>query len=91
MASVLVTVQIEQVARRRRAGFMLLSSFLLIQPVAASIVRRQLFSTLTGGRNMFQFIWLTAACAIASIGFGALINLLAGQLWDRVTRYLFGF
>jgi NADH:ubiquinone oxidoreductase subunit K len=91
LACVLVTVPIEQVVRRRRAGFMLLSSFLLIQSVAASIVRRQLFSTSTSWQNIFQFIWLTAACAIASVGFGVLINLLAGQLWDRFTWYLFGF
>jgi NADH:ubiquinone oxidoreductase subunit K len=91
MVCVLVTVRIEQVAPRRRAGFILLSSFLLIQPVAASVVRRQLFSTSTGWRKMFQFIWLTAASAIASIGFGVLINLLAEPLWDRVARYLFGF
>jgi NADH:ubiquinone oxidoreductase subunit K len=91
MSSVLVTVPFEQVASRRRAGFALLSSFLLIQPFAASIVRRQLFSTSTDWRNRFQFIWLTAACALASIGFGVLINLLAEPFWNRVTSYLFGF
>lgn len=74
MACVLVTVPIEQVISRRRAGFMLFSSFLLIQTVAARIVRRQLFAKSTGSRKMFQFIWLTAACAIASIGFGVLIT-----------------
>ena len=91
MACVLVTVPIEQVARRRRAGLILFWLFLLIQPVTASIVRRQLFATSTGWRKMFQFIWLTAACAIASIGFGVLIGLLADQLWNQVAKSLFGF
>jgi NADH:ubiquinone oxidoreductase subunit K len=91
MACVLVTAPIEQVARRRRAGLILFSLFLLIQPVAASIVRRQLFAKSTGLRKMFQIIWLTVACAIASIGLGVFINLLEYQLLSQVARSLFGF
>jgi hypothetical protein len=83
-------ISFEQVARISRAGLFLLWSCLAIQPLAAAILRSRLFPTSTGWRKVFQFVWITAACAIVSIGTGVMIYELAEQRWLRMTLTMFG-
>jgi ABC-type transport system involved in cytochrome c biogenesis permease subunit len=74
----------QQRIRADRASVVLLLLCLLLQPVAARILRSRLFPKSAGWRKVVQFVGMTAACAIVSIGLGLLMNGLAEERWRRV-------
>ncbi len=82
-------ISLQQVAHVNRAGLFLVSSFLLIQPIAAVILRHRLFSTSTAWSKLLQVAGITAACAIASFGLGILIQMLAEERWLRIALAMF--
>jgi hypothetical protein len=83
-------ITIEQVARVDHAGLALLSSSFLFQSIAASIIRPRLFPTSIGWWKGLQFLGITAACAIASLGLGLLIGDATEGWWQRIALSLFG-
>jgi hypothetical protein len=83
-------ITVEQRARVGRVNLILLSSCLLFQPIAASIIRPRLFPASTGWWKGFQFVGITTACAIASLGLGLPIFGVTEQHWMQLAWSLFG-
>lgn len=80
-------MSLEQVHRVNRAGLVLLISFLLIQPLAAAMLR-QAFSQ--QWRRWSIAAVIAFGLGAASVGLGLLIFEVSEVRWELLTLYLFG-